>query len=119
MPIYRGSSDASISSTDRFDVIVANLPYIGRQEYEGLPREIREYEPPESLLGGERGTELIEALLLQVPPLLRRPGLFIAEHAWNQGARLREAARSAFPDGRIETVRDLAGLDRALLIQAD
>ena len=44
-------------------------------------------------------------------------GLPLAEHAWNQGRRLREAARASFPDAIIETRRDLAGRERILVVQ--
>ena len=44
-------------------------------------------------------------------------GLLLAEHAWNQGGVLRETARAAFPNARIETRRDLAGRERLLAVQ--
>ncbi|MCH8073927.1 MAG: peptide chain release factor N(5)-glutamine methyltransferase, partial [Proteobacteria bacterium] len=47
----------------RFDLIVANLPYIPSRTYSKLPPEIREHEPPSALRAGRRGTALIEALL--------------------------------------------------------
>lgn len=101
----------------RADVIVANLPYIPTRLYEKLLPEIREREPEAALHAGRRGTALIEALLAQAPALLRPGGLLLAEHAWNQGRRLREAARAAFPDAAIETRRDLAGQERVLVVE--
>ncbi len=100
----------------RFDLIVANLPYVPTNLYEQLPPEIREHEPEAGLHAGRRGTALIQALLTQAPAHLRPGGLLLAEHAWNQGRRLREAARTAFPDARIETQRDLAGRERMLVV---
>jgi release factor glutamine methyltransferase len=99
------------------DVIVANLPYVADDVYASLAPEIRAHEPPEALRAGERGTELIESLLAQAPTLLRPGGLLLAEHAWDQGESLRHAARVAFPQARIETKRDLAGLERVLVVQ--
>ena len=99
------------------DLIVANLPYVPTRLYENLPPEIHDHEPPQALHAGRRGTGPIERLLAQSPALLRPGGLLLAEHAWNQGRRLREAARAAFPDARIETKRDLAGKERVLMIE--
>jgi release factor glutamine methyltransferase len=99
------------------DVIVANLPYVPARLYRALPPELREHEPEGALHAGRRGTALIERLLAESPALLRPGGLLLAEHAWNQGRRLREAARAAFPAARIETRRDLAGRERALVIE--
>ena len=101
----------------RFGLIVANLPYVPTRLYDKLPQEIREHEPAAALHAGRRGTALIEALLAQAPARLRPGGLLLAEHAWNQGRRLREAARVAFPAAAIETRRDLAGLQRMLVVR--
>ncbi len=101
----------------RFDLIVANLPYVPTRLYERLPPEIREHEPPTALHAGRRGTALIEALLTQAQARLHPGGLLLAEHAWNQGRRLREAARAAFPAAAIETRRDLAARQRMLVVR--
>jgi release factor glutamine methyltransferase len=98
------------------DVIVANLPYVPTRLYEKLPPEIREHEPSRALHAGRRGTDVIERLIRQSPPLLRPGGLLLAEHAWNQGRTLREAARRSFPNARIETRRDLSGKERVLVV---
>lgn len=99
------------------DVIVANLPYISDGVYETLAPELRR-EPEVALRAGPRGTELIEALLEQARGVLAPGGLLVAEHAWDQGEALREAASALFADAQIETKRDLAGLERALVIRA-
>lgn len=102
----------------RFDLIVANLPYVPTVAYWKLPPEIRVHEPQGALHAGRRGTAIIEELLAQAPRCLRPGGLLLAEHAWNQGRRLRDAARAAFQSADIETKRDLAGLDRMLIVEA-
>lgn len=102
----------------RFDLIVANLPYVPTVAYRKLPPEIRAHEPQEALRAGRRGTEIIEELLAQAPRCLRQGGLLLVEHAWNQGRRLRDAARVAFQSAHVETKRDLAGLDRMLIVEA-
>ena len=114
--LVRGSLLASFRGKERFDLIVANLPYVPTRLYEKLPPELRDYEPEEALHAGRRGTALIERLLSEAPALLRPDGLLLAEHAWNQGRSLREAARAAFPRARIETKRDLAGRERVLVV---
>jgi release factor glutamine methyltransferase len=101
----------------QIDLIVANLPYVPTRLYRKLPPELREHEPEVALHAGRRGTALIEALLAQAPALLRPGGLLLAEHAWNQGQRLRPAAQAAFPRARIATKRDLAGQERMLVVE--
>jgi release factor glutamine methyltransferase len=81
-----------------------------------LPPEVREHEPRAALDGGPTGTEVLERLLRQASPRLRRPGLLIAEIGWDEGERLTTVARESFPEGRIAIKKDLAGLDRILRI---
>lgn len=102
-----------------FDLIVANLPYVSTRLYEKLPPEIREHEPALALHAEPRGTALIEALLCQSRGRFRPGGLLLAEHAWNQGRRLREAASAAFPASDIGTKRDLAGRERLLVVRSN
>ena len=101
----------------RFDLIVTNLPYIPSRTYATLPPEIREHEPETALHAGRRGTVMIEALLAQATAHLQPDGLLLAEHAWNQGKQLRDAARVAFPNGAVETKRDLADRERMLVVE--
>ncbi len=100
-----------------FDLIVANLPYVPARTYGKLPPEIREHEPALALHAGRRGTAIIEALLDQASASLQPQGLLVAEHAWNQGRRLRDAASACFPTAAVETARDLAGRERMLVVQ--
>ena len=100
-----------------FDLIVANLPYVPTRLYRKLAPELRQHEPEAALHAGVRGPALIEALLARAPALLQPGGLLLAEHAWNQGRRLRETALAAFPNAVIETKRDLAGRPRLLVVQ--
>ena len=101
----------------RFDLIAANLPYIPSRTYNALPPEIRGHEPEAALRAGRRGTAMIEAMLAQAFDRLAPGGLLLAEHGWNQGRRLREAAANHFPTAAIETRRDLAGLERLLVVR--
>jgi len=111
----RGSLLESLAG--QFDLILANLPYIPSRTYNALPPEIRAHEPEVALRAGRRGTAIIEAILSQAVDHLLPGGLLLAEHAWNQGRRLREAAADHFPTAEIETRRDLAGLERLLVVR--
>jgi release factor glutamine methyltransferase len=101
----------------KFDVILANLPYVAEDEWHKLPREIREFEPREALVGGATGIELISYLLAEAPHHLR-PGAVVAlEIGAEQGATLRAVTARIFPDAAIHVRKDLAGLDRVLEVR--
>ncbi len=63
----------------KFDLIVSNLPYIGRREADSLPCEVRNHEPELALYGGEEGYELFGALVAQARSFLKPGGLLVME----------------------------------------
>lgn len=100
-----------------FDVIVANLPYVSATEWGLLQPEIREYEPREALVAGPAGTEAI-ARLLEAAPAHLAPGAILAvEMGATQGPYLLAVARQCFREGQACVKKDLAGLDRVLVVR--
>ncbi|XP_036905517.1 MTRF1L release factor glutamine methyltransferase isoform X2 [Sturnira hondurensis] len=57
------------------DLIISNPPYIFRQDMEQLAPEIRSYEDPAALDGGEKGMDIIEHVLALAPRLMKDSGL--------------------------------------------
>jgi release factor glutamine methyltransferase len=85
-----------------YDMVVANLPYVREDEWDGLAPEIRLYEPREALVSGDDGLDAIRSLLAQASP-----GTQIAlEHAPRQTEAIRAMLRQP------RTLPDLAGLPR-------
>jgi release factor glutamine methyltransferase len=99
------------------DLIAANLPYIGRQEWTELPDGVKSYEPALALDGGADGLDAIRALLPQAAERLRPGGLVLLEIGWRQGAAAATLARDAFPAAHVELRPDFAGHDRLVAIQ--
>lgn len=103
-------------------VLTANLPYVTREEIEGLPPEIQEHEPRVALDGGEDGLDLVRALLDQIAERRRASDVLVAaffEIGASQGAAALEAARHRLPDARTAMLRDLGARDRVLEIRWD
>ncbi|KAF6099465.1 HemK methyltransferase family member 1 [Phyllostomus discolor] len=61
------------------DLIVSNPPYVFRQDMEQLAPEIRSYEDPAALDGGEKGMDIIERILALAPRLLKDSGSIFLE----------------------------------------
>ena len=63
--VLRGVDSLAGAEPDerRFDLLLANLPYVSEDEWDELAPEIREYEPREALVAGPTGLEVIEALV--------------------------------------------------------
>jgi release factor glutamine methyltransferase len=98
---------------DRFDVIVANLPYVARDDRRSLSREVL-HDPEEALFGGPRGDELIQRLIELAPEHLNPGGLLALEIGLGQAEALGELlAQKNYHD--IESKKDYAGIARFLL----
>jgi release factor glutamine methyltransferase len=97
---------------ERFDVIVANLPYISMQDRHLLSREVL-HDPAVALFGGERGDEFIRALIEKASSRLRPGGLLALEIGVGQSEALLELlAQKNYHD--IESKTDYAGTPRFL-----
>ncbi len=98
----------------RFDVIVANPPYLAPEETAATAREVREYEPLAALTGGVNGLGDLEVIIQDAPAYLRAGGLLALETGITQHPHLLGALRQAgfsHAGGRC----DLAGRDRFIL----
>jgi len=95
---------------ERFDLIVANLPYISMQDRQSLSREVLR-DPEVALFAGERGDELIRELIDQAPPRLRPGGLLALELGIDQSEPILDfLARKKYQD--ITSKSDYSGTPR-------
>ena len=92
-------------------VVVSNPPYIPAA---AIPRdpEVRLYDPPAALYGGEDGLDVVRALSVTAQRLLRPGGVLVIEHGELQAAEIR-ALLSADGWRGATTQRDLTGRDRS------
>jgi len=100
----------------RFDLIVSNPPYVGRNDAPHLAREVREHEPAEALFAGDRGFDLYPALVDQAAKLLRPEGMIVVEVGYD-GAGFVRSLLSAPEWSLLKVTRDLAGIERVVSAQ--
>jgi release factor glutamine methyltransferase len=98
----------------QFALIVANLPYVPRRVWERLPKDIKEFEPPEALLGGEDGLNLIRVLVQEAHRCLLPQGCLALEVADGQAERVLELIRDTGAYERLETLLDYQGVKRVV-----
>lgn len=90
---------------ERFDVIVANPPYVA----EGDPHlKDLEFEPREALLAGPDGLDAIRQIAAQAPRHLAQGGWLLIEHGQGQDA----AVRALLALEEVRSWPDLAGIPR-------
>lgn len=114
--------DIAPSQLSAVHVLTANLPYVTREEIDGLQPEIQDHEPRVALDGGDDGLDLIRALLTQIRDLRAQgqmPNLQAAylEFGASQGNAVAHAAQAIFPNNDCAILKDLAKLDRVLAIR--
>ncbi len=94
----------------RFNVIVANPPYIAAGDAHLAAGDLR-FEPRAALVAGPLGLECIEVIVEQAPRHLVPGGWLLFEHGYDQGPCSR-ALLAAGGYQEISTLRDLAGSER-------
>ena len=106
-------NELSIDTTQLFDVIVSNPPYIDEAD-EHLAGLLAE--PISALSAPNHGLADIEHIVEHAPRYLHSGGLLAIEHGFDQGAAVRQ---SFINNGfyAVQTIRDFGGNDRVTLGQ--
>ncbi len=93
------------------DLAISNPPYIPKDTYEKLPKEVKNFEPKVALLGGEDGLKHIKEIIQKAPLFLKDKGWLILENHFDQGEKVKELLiKNKFTS--IEIVKDLSGIGR-------
>jgi len=100
----------------RWDVVLANLPYVRSDAMAGLPAATA-FEPPAALDGGPDGLALIGRLLDQLPAALAHDGVAFLEIGGDQGEAIVSAVAEHAPGWTCVVEPDLGGLPRVALIR--
>jgi release factor glutamine methyltransferase len=106
----RADAFSALKCRNRFDVVVSNPPYVSEGEWNRLPAEVRNFEPPGALLAGADGLAVLRRLVAEAGKYLVPRGDLWCEIGESQG----ESARR-LPSGSLKFIgvyRDLAGRDR-------
>ena len=119
----------TVPAGKRFDLVLANLPYVAERDWAGLEPEVTRWEPREALLAGEDGLDAYRALLAPMdegPAECLRPtfsdqatsidaaAAIAVEIGADQALEVAELLRDAGFE-QVEVRADLAGLERVVV----
>jgi release factor glutamine methyltransferase len=93
------------------------LPYVTTAEWHSLPQEIKGYEPPGALRGGQDGLEFIRRLVASSPEVLAPGGVLLLEVGWQQAAAVQDMIRQQGHFSATGVYHDLAGIERVVWAQ--
>jgi release factor glutamine methyltransferase len=112
LKFYRGHWWNPLESfKGKIDLAIANPPYIPKDIYEKLPKEVKNFEPKIALLGGEDGLKHIKEIIQKAPLFLKEKGWLILENHFDQGEKVKQLLlKNKFTS--IEIVNDLSGIGR-------
>lgn len=113
---YHGDLFAPLTG-QTFDAILSNPPYIPRGDIEGLPPEVLA-EPRLALDGGADGLDFYRRIVREARTFLR-PGGFLALEAGQGEAAAILALAEEYGWGQEEIVKDLAGIERVVVLARD
>jgi release factor glutamine methyltransferase len=105
---------APLKPEGRFALVVANLPYVSRAQWEQLDREIREFEPREALLGGEDGLALLRPLARQAHHYLLAGGWLALEVGWGQADAVLGFLDETGAYDNLKAIEDYQGINRVV-----
>ncbi|MDD8013580.1 MAG: peptide chain release factor N(5)-glutamine methyltransferase [Acidobacteriota bacterium] len=101
-----------------FRMIVANPPYLSRQDWLEAPREIRLHEPKTALVSGRAGTEILARIIAGAPRFLEPGSHLLLEIGQGQRRALCGFLKAAGLR-ELECVRDYAGIERVVVAQME
>lgn len=112
--IFRKSDIFSnVKPGESFDVIVSNPPYIPPSEKKSIQKEVT-YDPEIALFTkDEKGLEFYQKITEQAPKILNKKGYLLFELGIDQSEAVAKIMENnGF--GKIEIIKDLAGIDRVI-----
>jgi release factor glutamine methyltransferase len=106
-----------LGEREPFDLILSNPPYIAFSEIDGLPKEVKDYEPVIALNGGEDGLDFYRRIVSQAPFYLRRGGWLLLELGQGQSPIVSGLIEERGDFLKPECIPDLFGLERLVKAQ--
>ncbi len=105
-----------LSKTKKFDLIIANPPYIGHNEKPELTPEVCEHEPYSALFAGEEGLDDYRIIAADISSYMSEKSIIILEIGYRQSSAVKDIfEQKGFKN--INVFQDLGGRDRCLLIR--
>lgn len=104
---------AEAGSEPRFDLIMANPPYVPDAEIPTLSPDIRNHEPDGALRGGPDGLSLLRRLVKAAPRLLVPGGVLAVEVGAGQAERVSKGL-AAYGFSEVQQERDYGSIERVV-----
>ncbi|MFH1687587.1 MAG: peptide chain release factor N(5)-glutamine methyltransferase [bacterium] len=109
---------AAVRDEERFDLVLSNPPYISESEYIDLPPEVLA-DPKIALTAGEKGMDVINAIVSAAPAHLADGGRLMFEIGYNQADLVTELTGQDSRYTSLLILKDLNDIDRVVVLGCD
>lgn len=109
--------DAIPGGDANFDMILSNPPYVSEEEWVGLAKDVRDFEPRLALVAGGLGTEISERLLQQASTRLKVGGVIMIESSPMVVPKLEQYLQTHNHWSMKSTLKDLQGHARIIVAE--
>ena len=104
-----------VDEIGKVDLVVANPPYIPLNEWESLPRSVKDHEDQRALIGADNGLAFYHKISQMLPAILDRQGQVALEVGKGQAEQVSEILKRHGGVRRIEVWKDHFGVDRMVV----
>jgi release factor glutamine methyltransferase len=106
---------SSVGPHERFELILANPPYIAEPDYDGLSPEVRA-DPKIAMTAGPEGMDIIRRLVEHAPAYLAERGRLMFEIGYDQAEKVAVLTAGDPRYTSISIIRDLNDMDRIVVL---
>ncbi|WP_163655051.1 peptide chain release factor N(5)-glutamine methyltransferase [Listeria sp. PSOL-1] len=107
--------DVFLDSSERFDVVVANPPYIAESEKAFMTDYVLHHEPPLALFAKKNGLAIYEQLIHNLPQVVKEQYWIAVEIGYTQGEAVKELFKKSFPQADVIVHKDINQKDRIVV----
>lgn len=102
----------------KFDLIVANPPYVSEPEYEKLPKNVKDFEPKQALIAGKDGLDITRKIVTDAGRFLKPGGMLMLEIGNEQGPAVKKLMDESTCFENASICKDDQKLDRIAVVFA-
>jgi release factor glutamine methyltransferase len=99
----------------QIDCIASNPPYVNQDEFDQLPKEVRDFEPVVALKSDQEGMSFHKRIIEGAVDFLKRDGILALEVGLGQAKQVAEFVVEIDKFKHIEIKKDLGGIERIVI----
>ena len=99
----------------QIDCVVSNPPYVSKEEFDRLPKEVKDYEPIVDLKTDKEGSSFHRSIIENSLDFLNKNGILALEVGLGQASKVTELIRNRKDFKNTEIKKDLGGIERIVV----